>query len=350
MPDSKIVFICTRLADYLYRSIVAFLNENENLSATVFTFPSDINAPFQFDNSDRLEVISLTGINEIELIQIIAKQRPIAIYFGGWNKKIYRRTAKYFFGTTPTILGLDNPWTNSVKQNLLILFFKRFIYTKFSYIWCAGIPQYNFALRLGYEQNQIRMGLYSANIDIFKPKDVVRPKNLLFIGRYVKYKNPDLLISVFDEILNENNTNGWTITFVGSGPLEGKLREFENPYIRVMDFTDPSLLPQLYKNSGAFCLPSNSEHWGVVVHEAAASALPLILTDTVYSHTQFLIDGENGWLIKTNDRLALKSTLENLFKLSDNSIKAMGMKSLQLSTSINHTTWSAQLTSIIENP
>lgn len=354
MSHSNVIFICTRLADYLYRSIIAFLNENEKFSATVFTFPSDANSPFQFENKDRLELVNLTNISEPELIRIVSELRPAVLYFGGWNKKIYTRTAQYFYGTIPTILGLDNPWTNSIKQNFRALFLKRFLHTRFSHIWCAGEPQYNYALRLGYEQRQIRMGLYSANIEVFHPrlstKDEARPKNLLFIGRYVHYKNPHLLVSVFTEILNENKTNGWTITFVGSGPLKEKLKRFENPSIRVMEFNHPSKLPQLYQNSGAFCLPSNCEHWGVVVHEAAAAALPLILSDTVHSHTQFLVNGDNGWLFKTNDRFALKSTLVQLFHLSDNSLKEMGMKSLQLSKRINHATWTAQLNAFIDHP
>ena len=126
------------------------------------------------------------------------------------------------------------------------------------------------------------------------------------------------------------------------------MKKFESQYIHVNDFVEPSRLPELFNNSAAFCLPSHNEHWGVVVHEAAAAGLPLILSDTVFSHTEFLINGYNGWIFESGNRLVLKKALHKLFGLSNESLVAMGHNSQLLSNRINHRFWSANLKSVIE--
>jgi glycosyltransferase involved in cell wall biosynthesis len=48
-------------------------------------------------------------------------------------------------------------------------------------------------------------------------------------------------------------------------------------------------------------LLSRQETWGVVVTEAAASGLPLVLSDRVGAAHDLLRDGENGFLVPADD-------------------------------------------------
>ena len=196
-----IVFFGTRLADYFYQSIIFFLTENKNFTATMVVYPNDENAPYKFKEYERINLISRPEYNQSELITLVNRHNTVALYFAGWNDRVYFNIAKHFQHKMPAILGIDNPWENSVKQRILTLFLKTYIQRRFSHTWCAGTAQIDFALRLGYNHHQILRGLYSANTKIFTPsteeKNKTRPKNLLFIGRYVDYKNPHLLLSVF---------------------------------------------------------------------------------------------------------------------------------------------------------
>ena len=54
-----------------------------------------------------------------------------------------------------------------------------------------------------------------------------------------------------------------------------------------------------------FVCPAN-EHWGVVVHEAAAAGLPLLLSNTTYAGTHFLVEGINGYSFDENNYKDLK--------------------------------------------
>jgi glycosyltransferase involved in cell wall biosynthesis len=60
-------------------------------------------------------------------------------------------------------------------------------------------------------------------------------------------------------------------------------------------------LAQRYVDADVFALLSRHEPWGVVVNEAAASGLPLVLSDRVGAAYDLLRDGENGFLVPAED-------------------------------------------------
>lgn len=58
---------------------------------------------------------------------------------------------------------------------------------------------------------------------------------------------------------------------------------------------------ELYAAADVFALLSDHETWAVVVNEAAACGLPLVLSDRVGAAHDLLVDGENGALVETGD-------------------------------------------------
>lgn len=71
-------------------------------------------------------------------------------------------------------------------------------------------------------------------------------------------------------------------------------------------------LAQRYVDADVFALLSRHEPWGVVVNEAAASRLPLVLSDRVGAAYDLLQDGENGFLVPVDDADAAASALRKL--------------------------------------
>jgi glycosyltransferase involved in cell wall biosynthesis len=71
-------------------------------------------------------------------------------------------------------------------------------------------------------------------------------------------------------------------------------------------------LAQRYVDADIFALLSWHEPWGVVVNEAAASALPLVLSDRVGASRDLLRDGENGYLVPAGDVPAAAAALRRL--------------------------------------
>jgi glycosyltransferase involved in cell wall biosynthesis len=71
-------------------------------------------------------------------------------------------------------------------------------------------------------------------------------------------------------------------------------------------------LARRYADADVFALLSRHEPWGVVVNEAAASALPLVLSDAVGAARDLLRDGENGFLVPAGDSEAAAEALRKL--------------------------------------
>ena len=71
-------------------------------------------------------------------------------------------------------------------------------------------------------------------------------------------------------------------------------------------------LAEQYVEADVFALLSRHEPWGVVVNEAAASGLPLVLSDRVGAAHDLLVDGENGFVVPADDVDATAAALERL--------------------------------------
>ena len=69
---------------------------------------------------------------------------------------------------------------------------------------------------------------------------------------------------------------------------------------------------ELYVAADVFALLSAREPWAVVVNEAAACGLPLVLSDRVGAAHDLLRDGENGALVPAGDVDAAATALREL--------------------------------------
>ena len=71
-------------------------------------------------------------------------------------------------------------------------------------------------------------------------------------------------------------------------------------------------LAQHYVDADVFALLSRNEPWGVVVNEAAASGLPLVLSERVGAAHDLLRNGENGFVVPVEDAAAAAEALSRL--------------------------------------
>jgi glycosyltransferase involved in cell wall biosynthesis len=84
-----------------------------------------------------------------------------------------------------------------------------------------------------------------------------------------------------------------------------------------------------YAAADVFALLSERESWGVVVNEATAACLPLVLTDRVGAASDLLIQGENGFVVPAGDVESARDALAAL--VDDATLRtAMGRRSREL--------------------
>jgi glycosyltransferase involved in cell wall biosynthesis len=105
------------------------------------------------------------------------------------------------------------------------------------------------------------------------------------------------------------------LVLVGAGPGRDALEELAVTVgIRLVLAGDRpwEQIVEAYTAADVFALMSERETWGVVVNEAAACGLPLVLSDQVGAAADLLRDGENGALVPAGDVEAAAVALSRL--------------------------------------
>ncbi len=122
------------------------------------------------------------------------------------------------------------------------------------------------------------------------------------------------------------------VLVVGDGPERGRLEALARELGVRAAFTGDRPLEgvlEAYVAADVFALLSSYEPWGVVVNEAAACGLPLVLSERVGAARDLLRDGENGVLVPAEDVDAAADALARL--AADPGLReSMGDRSRQL--------------------
>ena len=104
------------------------------------------------------------------------------------------------------------------------------------------------------------------------------------IGRFVKQKNHDFLIDIFNEYTKLNNNT--VLLLIGQGPLEEEIKEKVNKLNlqdNVLFLGQREGVNELYQAMDIFLLPSLYEGLGMVLIEAQCAGLPCICSTEVPS-------------------------------------------------------------------
>jgi glycosyltransferase involved in cell wall biosynthesis len=124
---------------------------------------------------------------------------------------------------------------------------------------------------------------------------------MLFLGRLVPEKRPDLLIEAFEAL----KPAGWKLVFAG-GVSNTKVyvsklldRVAKNPDVVFAGELRGSRLAEIVRGAGLFALPSDLEGLPLAMLEAMQEGVPVVASD-IPPHQQ-LLDEQRGVLFKTGD-------------------------------------------------
>ncbi|MFH1509073.1 MAG: glycosyltransferase family 4 protein [bacterium] len=139
--------------------------------------------------------------------------------------------------------------------------------------------------------------------------------NILFVGRMVKSKGPQILLKAI-KTLAENNSD-FTATFVGSGPMEKELQDYANKNnldnkVEFVGKVKHSELNNFYKNCSMVVIPSLvSENQPLVALEAMNYGRAII-GSRLGGLPDIISENENGMLFSSGNALELSQKLANI--------------------------------------
>jgi colanic acid/amylovoran biosynthesis glycosyltransferase len=180
------------------------------------------------------------------------------------------------------------------------------------------------------------------DLEVFRPPAAGRPEvgplGVLFVGRLVEMKGPDLALRVFARLL-ETTAVPCRLHLIGEGPLRGQLERLASGLGVADRVTFAGACPQeevreALACAAVFLLPGRTgpggreENQGVVLQEAQAMRIPVVAA-AVGGVAEGMEDGGTGFLVPPGDVAAAAAAVKRL--VEDAGLRrAMGVRGREL--------------------
>lgn len=136
----------------------------------------------------------------------------------------------------------------------------------------------------------------------------------VFVGRFVGLKNIPLLLDAFADFVARSGNTKRQLLLVGSGPIAQVLRD-QAEQLGIAErtrFAGFQIGPQLaasVASSLALVLPSYQEPWGLVINEALALGIPVIVSNAPGARDLLVQNLINGFVIENGSREGLAEAM-----------------------------------------
>lgn len=162
---------------------------------------------------------------------------------------------------------------------------------------------------------------------------------ILYASKLIRRKNADQLLEAFLQ-LRERMSPHPCLLIVGDGELREMLerRTAESGAtadVRFTGFRNQSELPRFFDLSSVFVLPARHEAYGLIVNEAMAAGLAVVVSDDVGCADDLVVNGENGYVYPVGNVDALRDSLEKV--LSSDEAQRMGQRSREIISGWSYT-------------
>jgi colanic acid/amylovoran biosynthesis glycosyltransferase len=159
---------------------------------------------------------------------------------------------------------------------------------------------------------------------------------VLFCGRLINWKAPDLAIDIVEKLIKQRNHKDIKLKIIGDGPMKiDLLKQIEkldlSDHIEILGAMTQEAIFHEMENADVFLYPGihdpktdRAENQGLVLQEAQSMQLPVIISDAG-GMKYGVIDNETGFVVKEGDIDGFVDKLEILIKSEDQRLQ-MGSK------------------------
>jgi glycosyltransferase involved in cell wall biosynthesis len=260
---------------------------------------------------------SLAELNNVDLTEKIHEYlrevNPDVLIVTGYARKEMRQAMAWAIKNGCPVLVFSEsteqdrrrwPWQEWLKSRVV---------RRFEGAVAAGPPQAAYLQKLGLPPERVAVvGNVVDNAFFAKKSEEARreahnmralyglPNSyFLYVGRFSREKNLLRLLKAYQSYRSVVGKDAWELVLAGSGPDEQRLcqwiadRKIEG--VHLPGFQQLDTLPIYYGLASVFVLASISEPWGLVVNEAMASGLPVLISDRCGCLSSLLQEGVNGF-------------------------------------------------------
>lgn len=280
-----------------------------------------------------------------EIVARLGSFAPDVVLMHSWHHQPYRTAIKGVPATTLRVLWMDNVWRNVPKQWVGRAVAPFWVRPLFDAVMVPSDRTEFFARRLGFDESDVIRGSLSADTTLFGSAardgaDLQARGTFLACLRLVHHKGADVLAQAYRRY-RDLADDPWDLDVAGLGPMAAELEAI--PGVRMLGFQQPAELAQVMRASSCLVVPSRIDPYGVVVHEGAVSALPILATAQTGAGPAFVQDGRNGWLVDSGDAEALATAMARTSALPADRLTEMSQVSLALGSRLSSVSWARHL-------
>lgn len=137
---------------------------------------------------------------------------------------------------------------------------------------------------------------------------------MVFASKFMRRKQPHLTIEAAGRLAREGHR--LHLVMAGSGEMDAELRALAATYpelaVHFTGFVNQAEMPALLGASDVFLFPSTGEPWGLIVNEAMAAGLPVVVGERCGCAPDLVEPGVNGSLVGDGDLDALTDAMRHL--------------------------------------
>ena len=203
------------------------------------------------------------------------------------------------------------------KRNFFVRWIRNSLTRQSDALWLPSADYDNEYPDINRKRTLFFYGYSCINNALFKPSEKkADSKIILCVARLVPVKNIAALLAAWQII--EKKVQPFKLIIIGDGPeLKDLLKLKKDLNLQNVIFEgakDYNQLIDFYQHAACFILPSLAETWGLVVNEAMASGLPILLSNKVNAAATLLKEGVNGFSF---DPLSSKEIADAIFSFTD---------------------------------
>jgi glycosyltransferase involved in cell wall biosynthesis len=281
------------------------------------------------------------------VVEALDRLQPSAVCINGWA--VSEAVAALSWCRSNRRRGILMSETFEPSRNPLKTYVKQRRVRQFDAAFVGGRLHARYLASLGYPPDRIEIGYdvvdnhhFNRAVPTFtgRCRGVSEKRYVLANTRFLERKGIDALLRAYAryralEAPRPRNDAPWHLVISGSGEMEqawkllaGELGVADT--VHWPGFVQYEDLPAVYRSAGVFVHPARREPWGLVVNEAAAAGLPLIVGRRVGAACELVREEENGFLVDPDDIESLAGLLVRVSRMSNAERRSMGEASRRI--------------------
>jgi 1,2-diacylglycerol 3-alpha-glucosyltransferase len=271
-----------------------------------------------------------------ELRETLQDIDPAAVAIPGWSDRAALLAAQWCLDHGRRIILMSESCRADAPRSALGEFPKKAVVALCHAALAGGRRHKDYLQELGMAEASVFLGYDAIDNAYFSLGShslaVTAESHFLASARFIPKKNlPSLLraFRLFRERRQRAGKSLWNLVLLGDGPLRNELalliKELRlEEAVTMPGFKQYSELPSFYARASAFIHASTVEQWGLVVNEAMASGLPVLVSNRCGCALDLVMEGVNGHTFDPSNLEEMAEAMEKIAGLDPSALKAMG--------------------------